>query len=250
MENKERQRVHFNPESTAPFRISRSKVELFEKCPRCFYLDRRLGIKQPPGFPFNLNSAVDTLLKKEFDHYRNRGEPHPIMEKNGIIACPLSHSQIDEWRDSLTRGIQFHHAETNFLVTGGVDDIWSNDDGEFIIVDYKATSKSGQVGIDEEWQMGYKRQMSLYAWLFAMNGFPVHHTGYFVYCNGLTNKESFNQRLEFEVSLIPYRIDYSWVEISLRQIKATLMASDVPQSSQRCEFCSYVKAVKTLGLVD
>ena len=30
-------------------------------------MDRRLGIAQPPGFPFNLNSAVDNLLKNEFD---------------------------------------------------------------------------------------------------------------------------------------------------------------------------------------
>ena len=27
-----------------PFRLSRSKVELYRNCPRCFYLDRRLGI--------------------------------------------------------------------------------------------------------------------------------------------------------------------------------------------------------------
>jgi hypothetical protein len=49
----------FDPDSTTPFALSRSKVELFMDCPRCFYLDRRLGISRPPGFPFNLNPAVD-----------------------------------------------------------------------------------------------------------------------------------------------------------------------------------------------
>lgn len=48
-------------------------------CPRCFYLDRRLGIARPPGFPFNLNSAVDALLKREFDRYRAQGVAHPMM---------------------------------------------------------------------------------------------------------------------------------------------------------------------------
>jgi len=57
----------FDPDSDKPFALSRSKVELFQDCPRCFYLDRRLGIARPPGFPFNLNSAVDALLKTEFD---------------------------------------------------------------------------------------------------------------------------------------------------------------------------------------
>lgn len=54
----------YDPESPDKFRISRSKVDLFLNCARCFYLDVRLGVKRPAGFPFNLNSAVDALLKK------------------------------------------------------------------------------------------------------------------------------------------------------------------------------------------
>lgn len=53
--------------SKEPFKISRSKIDLFLNCPRCFFMDRVLGISQPPGYPFSLNSAVDHLLKKEFD---------------------------------------------------------------------------------------------------------------------------------------------------------------------------------------
>ncbi|MBU0767518.1 MAG: hypothetical protein KJ687_00280 [Proteobacteria bacterium] len=45
------------------FKLSRSKFDLFIQCPRCFYIDNRLGIKRPPGYP-----AVDTLLKEEFDY--------------------------------------------------------------------------------------------------------------------------------------------------------------------------------------
>jgi len=33
----------FDPRSDKPFVLSRSKVELFIDCPRCFYLDRGLG---------------------------------------------------------------------------------------------------------------------------------------------------------------------------------------------------------------
>ena len=57
------------PGTLYPFRISRSKIDLFLNCPRCFYLDRRLGVAQPPGYPFSLNSAVDKLLK-----YKRRPE--------------------------------------------------------------------------------------------------------------------------------------------------------------------------------
>jgi len=67
----------FDPSSKEPFKVSRSKLELFIECPRCFYLDRRLVVGRPPGYSFSLNSAVDALLKKEFDFHRAKQTPHP-----------------------------------------------------------------------------------------------------------------------------------------------------------------------------
>ena len=69
----------YDPKSNKPFRLSRVRIENFLACPKCFYLDRRLGIAQPGGFPFNLNKAVDTLLKKEFDLHRAKQKAHPLM---------------------------------------------------------------------------------------------------------------------------------------------------------------------------
>src|SRR5690242_14878276 len=93
-----RTRNIYDPKSEKPFRLSRSKVDLFLNCPRCFYLDRRLGIGQPPGYPFNLNSAVDALLKREFDGYRDRQEAHPYILANKIDAIPFKHDRLEEWR--------------------------------------------------------------------------------------------------------------------------------------------------------
>jgi len=61
---------NFNPNGKNNFKLSRSKIDLFLQCPRCFYIDNRLGVARPPGYPFTLNSAVDHLLKKEFDPVR------------------------------------------------------------------------------------------------------------------------------------------------------------------------------------
>jgi len=81
----------YDPKSKEPFKISRSKIDLYLNCPRCFYLDRVLGISQPPGYPFSLNSAVDHLLKKEFDIHRAKNTKHPLMEAYGLDAIPYSH---------------------------------------------------------------------------------------------------------------------------------------------------------------
>ncbi|MDO8504453.1 MAG: PD-(D/E)XK nuclease family protein [Candidatus Liptonbacteria bacterium] len=247
--NPNRTRNVFNPESTEPFRVSRSKIDLFLNCPRCFYLDRRLGVGQPPGYPFSLNSAVDKLLKKEFDAHRAKKTAHPLMKSYGVDAIPYENEKMDEWRDSLKRGITYYDQETNLTITGGVDDVWINPKGELMIVDYKATSKAGEVTLDAPWQIGYKRQMEVYQWLFRKNGFKVSNTGYFVYCNGDSDKKAFDAKLEFNIKIIPYVGDPAWVDGVIRQMHKCLMNDKLPEQGEDCDFCKYRKAVSVvLGL--
>lgn len=242
--NPNRIRNKYDSGSTELFRLSRSKIDLYINCPRCFYLDRKLGVAQPPGYPFSLNSAVDKLLKKEFDTHRVNGTAHPLMKAYGIDAVPLSHEKINEWRDSLRAGITFKIDSENVVITGGVDDVWVKPDGEFIIVDYKATSKEEEVTLDADWQIGYKRQMEIYQWLFRKNGFKVSSTGYFVYCNGDTDKKAFDGKLEFDIKIIPYIGDDSWVEKTILNAIACLKSDVMPKSGLDCDYCQYRKAVK------
>jgi hypothetical protein len=230
----------FNPNSEVPFKLSRSKIDLFMECPQCFYLDRRLGVGRPPGFPFTLNSAVDSLLKKEFDLYRKKQTMHPFIEEFGIDAVPYQHKDLDTWRSNF-KGIEFLHKPTNLLITGAIDDIWVNPKGEVIIVDYKATSKTSEVNLDAEWQRGYKRQMEIYQWLFKRNGFDVSPTGYFVYCNGDSGKPYFDKKLEFDIKVIPYIGDTSWIDSALNDIKDCLMSDKIPEMNPECDFCNYRK---------
>ena len=230
----------FDPQSKAPFKLSRSKIDLFMECPQCFYLDRRLGIGRPPGFPFTLNSAVDSLLKKEFDLHRKDQTAHPFIKEFGIDAIPYQHKDMDTWRNTF-KGIEYLHTPTNLLITGAIDDVWINSKGELIIVDYKATSKTSEVNLDADWQRGYKRQMEIYQWLFKKNGFNVSPTGYFVYCNGDSGKPYFDKKLEFDIKVIPYTGDTLWIESALNDIKDCLMSDKIPEMNSECDFCNYRK---------
>ena len=231
------------------WKLSRSKIDLFMECPRCFFVDNKLGVARPPGFPFSLNSAVDKLLKKEFDTHRARGTAHPLMKEYGIDAVPLQHQKIEEWRDSLRAGVSIRHSPTGFLVRGGVDDVWVYPSGELIVVDYKATSKDGEVSLDAEWQNGYKRQMEVYQWLFRQNGFKVSYTGYFVYVNGKTDREAFDAKLEFDVKVIPYTGDTKWIEPTLLEIKECLDSDELPAPAGLCDYCTYRKAAAEVSAV-
>jgi hypothetical protein len=242
----------FDPErhgmgSSTPYAISRSKIDLFVECPRCFYLDQRLGIKRPDSYPLTLNNAVDELLKREFDILRVSQESHPLMEEYGIKAVPLKHKDLDVWRDSLRNGIKFVDPETNLLIRGGIDDVWQNDQGELHIVDYKATSKKEAPTLDAPWQDGYKRQVEVYQWLFRNNGFTVSDIAYFVYANGNSDADGFDGVLEFNTIIIPYTGNTSWIPKTLKKLHACLLQEETPEATDDCSYCAYREAAgKTL----
>lgn len=238
MINGTRQRNLFSPTSSEPFKLSRSKIELFIDCARCFYLDRRLGVGRPSMPAFTLNNAVDTLFKKEFDIHRVAKSQHPIMEKYGVDAVPFEHHDLGIWRENF-KGVQFHHKPTNFIITGAIDDVWINPGGELIIVDYKATSTENEISMDSEYRQAYKRQMEIYQWLFRKNGFKVSDTGYFVYANGKTDRKAFDKKLEFDVQLFIHIGTDKWVEPKIIEAHAALVSETVPKAKETCEHCNY-----------
>jgi hypothetical protein len=227
--------------------MSRSKIELFLDCEKCFYLDRRLGIGRPPGFPFSLNSAVDSLLKKEFDIHRAKNQKHPLQEKYRIDAVPVAHEKLNEWRENF-KGVQYYHEKTGLTITGAIDDLWQNSKGEYIVVDYKATAKEEEITeLDKEWHKSYKRQMEIYQWLLRKNELLVSDTGYFVYCNGNADAKAFDQKLEFRVNLISYKGDDSWVEDEIINAHKCLNSDKIPKANPNCDYCNYVEARDDLG---
>lgn len=241
----------YKPGQTAPFKVSRSKIELFKQCPRCFWLDVRLKITRPSSPPFNINKTIDELFKKEFDGHRVAKTPHPIMLKNKVKAVPFQHEQIDEWRHNFT-GVKTLHKSTNLHVFGAVDDVWVNEAEELIVVDYKATSKDKPVSIDSGWQISYKRQMEIYQWLLRANGFSVSDTGYFVYTNARMDVSGFDDHLDFTTLLLPYTGNATWVDQTLQDMKAC-MEGDMPAVGDsimggECEHCAYARARTTLTL--
>ncbi len=241
--NAQRVRGLYIPHAAESFKLSRSKIDLFLECPRCFYFDRRLGVGRPPGFPFALNSAVDHLLKQEFDVHRAQGSRHPLIEQYGVDARPVPHEDLDTWRHNFT-GVQYLHRPTNFLVFGAIDDLWQNAAGEYIVVDYKATAKNEAITeLNKTWHSGYKRQMEVYQWLLRRNGYRVSDTGYFVYCNGKTDREAFDGRLEFDVTLIGYSGNDSWVDKTLVGGHECLNASIIPDANPECDYCAYVRTI-------
>ena len=233
----------YDPSSQDLFKISRTGVELFMDCERCFYLRYKKAVSRVSGFPFNLNIAVDSLLKNEFDDYRRKGEPHPLMIEASIDAIPFQHEHLDQWRFNFT-GVQFKDTKRGFMWFGAIDDVWiHNKTKKLIIADYKATSKKSEVNLDADWQIAYKRQMEFYQWLMRANGFEVEDEGWFVYCNGIVFDNHFNGQLSFDIKMIPYQGDDGWIEPTLDNIKTCLDSEITPSANANCKYCKYINNI-------
>jgi hypothetical protein len=231
------------------FKISRSKFSNFIDCERCFYLERVRGLKDPSMPGWALNSAVDELLKKEFDHYRKLQKPHPFIVKNKLKFIPFQHEKIDYWRDALRGGISFLDENTNLEIHGGVDDIWfDKDKEELVVVDYKAQSKEGIVEtedyLENKYHQGYKIQMDIYVHILRQMKFKVSDTAYFLVCNGLKTLDKFDATLHFDLALVPYKTDVSWIKNKIIEMKKVLEAKEVPDLNKTCEKCMFLATGK------
>ena len=240
------------PQQTIPFKISRSKFSDFLNCKRCFYLDRVKGLREPSIPGWSLNIAVDDLLKKEFDHYRNIKKPHPIMVKYNLNFVPFAHENLDQWRNSLSGGIAYHDQKTNLIIQGGVDDVWLNlDTQELVVVDYKAQSKNKEVSsnqyLSDPYHAGYKQQMDIYVFILKKMGFAVSAKTYFYVCNANKNKEDFNAILSFDVSLVEYETNINWIDDKITEMKDILDLDEVPELNLYCENCAYLEQGDRLG---
>ena len=234
------------PAQKKAFKISRSKFSNFMECERCFYLDRVKGLKEP-GMPgWSLNTTVDDLLKKEFDFYRERKEPHPIFKRYNLNFIPFQHEDIDKWRNSLSGGISYHDSDTNLIFQGGIDDVWFNlDTNQLVVADYKAQSTKinpeKNYYLNGTYHQGYKMQMDIYVYILRKMEFDVAETSYFMVCNGEKNGDRFDAKMDFTITLIDYDTNTSWISEKIKKMKSVLDSKVPPNRNQNCENCAYLE---------
>ena len=270
-----RHRGTYNPDNTVPYEVSRSQIESFIRCPACFWMNRVKGIKFP-GMPgFLLNTATDTLLKKDFDHYREQQKPHPFMIENGLEhLVPYYHEDFEQWTKSLQLGFRTEHQATNLIIGGGLDDVWHDlAKDQLFIVDYKSTASRAnedktelaKITLDGAYKESYKRQMEIYQWIMRQNGFNVSDSGYFVYVNGdqhfedgMLKDKSDDAIMKFKVQLIEYKGNDSWVEETIENLNQCLNQDHCPQHSssgfgpkgdKQCEYATLFDGMRDNNLV-
>ena len=240
----------YKPGQSEDFKISRGKFSTFITCPRCFYLDRVVGLAEP-GMPgWTLNETTDLLLKKEFDACRAKQIPHRLFAEYGLDhVVPFKHESMDKWRDSMHHGLMARYKDSNIILSGGVDDIWFDTNSEeLIVVDYKSQASNNPVTTEEylesPYHEGYKIQMDFYNYLLNLMGYKTSPISYFLVVNANRGAGGFYGKMEFEETLVPYKNNISWIEDKVEDMIDCMNSDVIPQGHMSCEHCAYARERK------
>lgn len=223
--------------------LSRNAIEQYLKCPRCFYLQRKLEVQPPFSFPLTLANATDALLKREFDRVRESGASHPMWDRLGLNVVAFQHENMERWRNN-RQGIRVTHAETGAEIFGAVDDLWLDLDTQSLhVVDYKSTSKQGNPTLDTPWAASYKRQLEMYNWMLSQYGLPMNQVAYILYVNGSKHSAFYNEEglglMQFTTTLHAHRCNIGWVSDAITRAVECLEGVELPNSNEACDNCRY-----------
>jgi len=220
-----------------PIQLSPNSLNLFYECRLCFWLDKRMGIRRPQPFPYALNSAVDVLLKQEFDGYRAKGELHPLL-LTGNIPVKLFPNQelLNEWRSNF-KGIRYYDPKLDATLFGAVDDVLAQDE-KLAPLDYKSTGSAVAKVYDR-----FQLQMDIYTHLLERNGYQTMRKGFLAFYV-VDKNNGFEDKLPFRKELHIIDTDTSYVPEVFAEAVSLLRQNTPPVHNQDCEHGKWLSSAK------
>ena len=213
--------------------LSRSQLDLFTECPRCFWLRNRHDVKQPASLPFALNSAIDGLLKVEFDTFRAARKLPPILAEHGVKAKLFEDTEkLTEWRNNF-RGLRWKDPKTGHTLFGAVDDILEFPDDSLAVVDYKSSGAK-----EATLYPSYQLQMDVYTYLLQRLGYrtaPKAYLAFFI----AEKDQGFNGQLPFRAQVLEVTPEPDRVHDLFKQAVALAQSQDEPEPGVECDLCRW-----------
>lgn len=209
-------------------------LNLFQECPRCFWLHFNRGTHRPRGIFPSLPGGMDLIIKKYFDKFRLAGTLPPEIKGKVEGELVADMSLLNRWRNWRT-GLEYCDKGLNAVLFGALDDCLTKD-GKFIPLDYKTRGFAPRDGDSERY---YQTQLDAYGLLLDGNGFPAGDFAYLIYY--------FPQEVS-EGGIVKFRVEPVKVAIDLDRARDTFsravnfLRGPEPKEHSVCEYCSWVSS--------
>lgn len=211
------------------FSLSPSSLSLMKECKRCFWLEKHGVWKRPLGIFPSLPSGMDSILKKHFDKFRDKGSLPPELAKSECkdMGCELFDDveKMKIWRNNL-KGIRYIDEKGNTL-HGAVDNILKKGK-KLIVLDYKTRGFQ----LKEDTHEHYRDQLNIYNFLLRKNNYETEDFAFLLFY--VPSEVLETGEVIFETTLKKLKVDVKSAE-NLFEDAISLLNSECPKEG--CEWC-------------
>lgn len=208
--------------------LSHTGMESLERCPRCFWLQYKKGIRQPEGIVSRLANRFDTVMKNYFSIFRSTGKLPPMVE--GKLEGRLQNPFVEKY---------FIQVNNKYGFYGKLDECLINSKGELIPIDFKTASSDPR---EKETLSAYQSQIDAYLFLLKENGNKITEYGYLVYLY-----PDMGQNLHDGFPMIVHVKKITGKpERTIPKINHAIevLEKQLPQANPECNFCRWYKIVR------
>ncbi len=216
-------------------------------CPRCFWIQLRMGRKLPfqTLFP-GIFSSIDVYTKRVVHGwFDDHGAPPPWLEPLGDVVAYVNPPHYTKFSTV--------DAETNIRIRGTADGILKMADASYIIVDYKTARHTDA---QDELHPLYETQLNVYARIGNSGALdaPVRALA-LVYMEPVTDGASavaHSSRRDdgfamgFTADIVPVRLAPDMLPPLLARTREIYELRQVPSRTPGCKDCAYVDSLVSL----
>ena len=213
------------------YKLSPSSLNLMHECQRCFWLTQHKVWSRPASVFPSLPSGMDSILKKHFDKFCEKGLlPPELCDNKECKGCKLFDDVelLNTWRSNF-KGISYSDKEGNIL-HGAVDNLLVKGK-KIIVLDYKTRG----FPVKEDTHEHYVPQMEIYNFLLRENGYSTEDYSFLLFY--YPNKVLETGEVIFDTHLKKINISVKNAETTFKKA-LKLLNSDCPK--ENCEWCKGV----------
>lgn len=224
--------------------LSSSSLSTFCECPRCFYIEKKLGCARPRGIFSSLPNGIDKILKNQMDRFR--GKLPEIMDHPRLAGFVLfdNDALMKKYRHWKSSPLKYEDGKGNVLV-GALDELLFNPrTGYYAAADWKTKGSEPDQAYCEQY---YQKQINIYTFLGECGGLKMSSFGVLQYF--------FPVDTDVSAGVIPFQSKTFILEANPGAAKdlfdsaiRCLESDIIPPSSSGCEYCSYAAKRGSQGI--
>ena len=220
-------------------RLSKSSLDEFSRCARCWWLAKRHKLKAPEGIRAGVPLGIDRVLKQHYDTHRAAGTvpPELVGQIPGALydGKRITMPDLRNWRKGLTVAVGPYELST------ALDDLLYDAARHcYNMIDYKSKAKETNT---EDTQKYYQTQADAYDLALNVNDYPTNGVAYFAYyapdaVDGGGDGAVIPFRWQAQV--IPIKTDHARIK-ALVMRAGKCLEDGLPPHNVECEMCEYTR---------